>query len=193
MRSFMSCSPSLSVSPSCKSHPFSLSLLKRDGYLILESQRKGGLLKRGPSFGSLRLSAGDIGKIAVNSRRGSINLVSFCYIRNPSPDGRENVDFDLKVHAEREENEISRENGLNVEIASPNVPVYIQASRMNLGDQAFFLLSFVACTVNMSSFNHAYFFCSFSSAFPLPLLRELESPWNGTFFLFSGDFVLMLF
>ncbi|CAN6462813.1 unnamed protein product [Victoria cruziana] len=146
----MSCSPSLSVSPSCKSHPFSLSLLKRDGYLILESQRKGGLLKRGPSFGGLRLSAGDIGKIAVNSRRGSINLVSFCYIRNPSPDGRENVDFDLKVHAEREENEISRENGLNVEIASPNVPVYIQASRMNLRDQAFFLLSFVACTTSIA-------------------------------------------
>ncbi|KAL6011305.1 hypothetical protein ACLOJK_001750 [Asimina triloba] len=35
---------------------------------------------------------------------------------------------------------------LNVEAGTPNVPAHLHSSKMSLGDQAFFLLAFVACT-----------------------------------------------
>ncbi|XP_031478356.1 uncharacterized protein LOC116249274 [Nymphaea colorata] len=150
MPSFLRYSPSIPVSPSYKGHQSPLSLLKRDGYFISESQRKGGRLKKGLPLGSPRLSADDIGRVAVSSRRGSINLVSFCYRENPSADGGENVDVDSRVSAEREGNGIPEDNGFNVEVGNPTVPVYMRASRMSLGDQAFFLLAFVACTTSIA-------------------------------------------
>lgn len=42
------------------------------------------------------------------------------------------------------------ESELKVEVGTPNVPVYVRDTKMSLGDQAFFLLAFIACTTSIA-------------------------------------------
>ena len=46
------------------------------------------------------------------------------------------------------EEEVSLERNLSVQVGNPVVPSYVQSlTKLSLGDQAFLLLSFIACTV----------------------------------------------
>ncbi|XXG78556.1 hypothetical protein AAC387_Pa08g2481 [Persea americana] len=66
--------------------------------------------------------------------------------------GEKSFDVDVKTNRESEM-EIGDDGGesrLKVEVGVPNFPVYLRWSKMSLGDQAFFLLAFVACTTSLA-------------------------------------------
>lgn len=63
--------------------------------------------------------------------------------------GENSLDFELKTSGttETEIGDNGVESRLKVEVGTPNVPVYLRWSKMSLGDQVFFLVAFIACTV----------------------------------------------
>eukprot|EP00268_Persea_americana_P042579 TRINITY_DN4262_c0_g1_i2.p1 TRINITY_DN4262_c0_g1~~TRINITY_DN4262_c0_g1_i2.p1 ORF type:complete len:312 (+),score=54.35 TRINITY_DN4262_c0_g1_i2:80-937(+) len=69
-----------------------------------------------------------------------------------SMEGGDVVDVELKTSRESETviGADGVESRLKVEVGTPNVPVYLRWSKMSLGDQAFFLLAFIACTTSIA-------------------------------------------
>ncbi|RWR87086.1 hypothetical protein CKAN_01601700 [Cinnamomum micranthum f. kanehirae] len=96
--------------------------------------------------GLLRFSVSD-GNPCLNCRIGTSRFTRFC-----STGGEKSFDVDVKTNreSEMEIGDDGVESGLKVEVGVPKFPVYLRWSKMSLGDQAFFLLAFVACTTSIA-------------------------------------------
>ncbi|XP_077229630.1 uncharacterized protein LOC143862464 [Tasmannia lanceolata] len=90
------------------------------------------------SLGFLRISTSDR-NFSASSRSRSSSLIGFCL-----------KGTEKQFDAEFTNRDLEAEGRLNVEIGNPRIPSYLQASKMSLGDQAFFLLAFVACTTSIA-------------------------------------------
>ncbi|XP_058093277.1 uncharacterized protein LOC131239537 isoform X2 [Magnolia sinica] len=92
-------------------------------------------------------------RFSISSRNPAVNCRSLpsLSIRCYSTESGKSIDVESlvdrrlgdEVASEGEEGSGSR---LNVEVGTPNLPVLLHSSKMSLGDQAFFLLAFIACT-----------------------------------------------
>ncbi|XP_058093278.1 uncharacterized protein LOC131239537 isoform X3 [Magnolia sinica] len=96
-------------------------------------------------------------RFSISSRNPAVNCRSLpsLSIRCYSTESGKSIDVESlvdrrlgdEVASEGEEGSGSR---LNVEVGTPNLPVLLHSSKMSLGDQAFFLLAFIACTTSIA-------------------------------------------